>query len=63
MSRGAEALIAALDELAPAEQEEVVAELLRRVASSEHPAPADDELVAAADAVFQGYDRRENPES
>jgi hypothetical protein len=60
MSRGAEAIIAALDELPPAEREEVVAELLRRVALSEHAAPSDDELTAAADQVFKALDRREN---
>lgn len=60
MSRGAQAIIAALDELPPTEREEVVAELLRRVALSEHPAPSDDELTAAADHVFLALDRREN---
>ena len=60
MSRGAEAILAALDELSATEREEVVAELLRRVAVSEHAAPSDDELTAAADQVFQAFDRREN---
>ena len=59
MTPGAEALLAALDELSPSEREEVVSELLRRVALSEHGAPSDDELTAAADQVFQGFDRRE----
>lgn len=61
MTRGAEALLAALDELSPSEREEVVSELLRRVALSEHRAPSDDELTAAADQVFQAFDRREEP--
>jgi hypothetical protein len=60
MSRGAEAIIAAMDELPDREREEVVAELLRRVALSEHAAPSDEELTAAADQVFQATDRREN---
>jgi hypothetical protein len=60
MSRGARAIVSALDELPPAEREEVISELLRRVASSEHAGPSDDELTAAADQVFQVFDRREN---
>jgi hypothetical protein len=60
MSRGAEAIIAALDELPDGEREEVVAAILRRVALSEHVAPSDEELAAAADQVFQAFDRREN---
>jgi hypothetical protein len=63
MSRGAQAIIAALEELPPAEREEVVAELLRRVALSEHATPSDDELTAAADQVFQVLDRRERSSS
>ena len=59
MSRGAEAIIAALDNLPAPEREEVVSELLRRVALSDHGAPSDEELTAAADQVFQGLDRRE----
>jgi hypothetical protein len=60
MSRGAEALIAALDELPTPEREEVVTELLRRVALSDHGTPSDEEFTAAADQVFQTLDRREN---
>ena len=60
MSRGAEAIIAALDEAPDTQREEVVTELLRRVALSEHAAPSDEELTAAADQVFQAFDRREN---
>jgi hypothetical protein len=59
MSRGAEAVIAAFDGLPAPEREEVVAELLRRVAQSDHAAPSDEELIAAADQVFQALDRRE----
>ncbi len=60
MSRGAQAILAALDDLPATEREEVVSELLRRVALSQHIAPSDDELTAAADAVFEDLDRREN---
>jgi hypothetical protein len=59
MSHGAEALLAALEQLPPTEREEVIAEFLRRVAVSEHSAPSDDELTAAADQVFQVFDRSE----
>jgi hypothetical protein len=60
MSRGAQAILAALDDLPATEREEVVSELLRRVALGEHLPPSDDELTAAADAVFEDLDRREN---
>ena len=60
MSRDAQTILAALDELPPKEREEVVSELLRRVALSDHPTPSDDELTTAADAVFEHLDRREN---
>jgi hypothetical protein len=60
MSRGAQAILAALDDLPATEREEVVSELLRRVALSEHVAPSDDDLTAAANAVFEDLDRREN---
>ena len=61
MSRDTQAVLAAFDQLPAAEREEVVSELLRRVAHSDHKAPSDDELVAAADEVFQALDHRENP--
>jgi hypothetical protein len=60
MSRDAQAILAAFDQLPPAEREEVVSELLRRVAQSDHKSPSDDELVAAADEIFKDLDRREN---
>ncbi len=60
MSSGAQAILAALDDLPATEREEVVSELLRRVALSQHVAPSDDELTAAADAVFEDLERREN---
>ena len=60
MSRNAQAILAALDELPPKEREEVVSELLRRAALSDHPTPSDDEPTTAADAVFEDLDQREN---
>jgi hypothetical protein len=60
MSRGAQAILAALDDLPTTEREEVVSELLRRIALAEHVPPSDAELTAAADAVFEDLDRREN---
>ncbi len=62
MSQSAQAVLAAFDELAPAEREQVVSELLKRVALSEHGAVSDEEMVAAADQVFLALDRRENSE-
>lgn len=61
MSRAAAELIAAFDGLPPTDREEVLSELLRRVAQSEHQAPSDEELTAAADPVFQALDRAETP--
>jgi hypothetical protein len=63
MSRSAEAVIAAFDELPATEREAVVSELLRRVALSDHVAPSDDELTTAADQVFQALDQREKSDS
>lgn len=60
MSRSSEAVIAAFNKLPPAEREEVVAELVRRVALVDHEGLSDEGLVAAADDVFRGLDRQEN---
>jgi hypothetical protein len=49
-----------LDDLPATEREEVVSELLRRVALSQHAPPFDDDLTVAAEAVFGDLDRREN---
>lgn len=59
MSRSSEALIAAFEKLPLAEREEVVAELLRRVALADHEGPTNEDLVAAADDIFVALDRRE----
>jgi hypothetical protein len=42
----------------PAKQE-VLDEILRRAALEDHGLPADEELVAAADAAFRQLDREE----
>ena len=60
MSPAAETVLAAFDELPASERDEVLSELLRRVAFSEHEGPSNEELVSAADQVFQALDRREN---
>ena len=60
MSRDVDIILAELEELPASEREEVVSKFLRRVALSEHAAPSDDELIAAADQVFQDLDRHEN---
>jgi len=61
MSRAAAEVIAAFEGLPPTDREEVVSELLRRVAQSAHQAPSDEELTTAADQVFQAIDRAETP--
>jgi hypothetical protein len=59
MSEGAKGVLAAFEELSPAEREEVVIELLRRAALGPHDAPGDEDLVRAADEVFRQLDRGE----
>jgi len=59
MSRAAQALLEAFDQLPPVQREEVFRELLRRVAASDHESFTNDELVGAADAVFSAYDEEE----
>jgi hypothetical protein len=60
MSEGAKSVLEAFDALPEEAREEVLAELIRRVAQSDHDSPSDDELVSAADRVFSEYDRSEN---
>ena len=45
--------------LPDATKREVLAELLRLSRHLDYPAVSDDELLAAADEVFRGYDERE----
>ena len=60
MSEGAKSVLEAFDALPEEAREEVLTELIRRVAQSDHDSPSDDELVSAADRVFSEYDRSEN---
>ena len=47
------------DALPQPAREEVLMEMLRRSALQPHGLPNDDDLVAAADRLFQEFDRRE----
>ncbi len=60
MSPGAKRVLDSFDSLSGEEREEVFAELLRRVAHSDHGSPSDEELVAAANEVFLELDRSES---
>jgi hypothetical protein len=59
MTEAAKKLIDEFDALPESEPDKVLAELLRRVALSQHSAPDDSELLTAADQVFQELDRVE----
>jgi hypothetical protein len=52
-------LLKSFEALSETEQREVLEELLRRAAKLPHYFPSDDELVRAADQVFQELDRLE----
>jgi hypothetical protein len=52
-------LVADFERLPDAEKQEVLADILRISAHLPYAAPAEDELVAAADAIFREYDARE----
>jgi hypothetical protein len=56
-----EKLLAEVQALPDREREEVVAALLQRAKTDPHDLPDDADLVAAADALFQELDRREEP--
>ena len=47
------------DALPQPARQEVLAELLRRAAAEPHDLPTEDDLVAAADRLFQELDQRE----
>ena len=59
MTRGAQNVLDAFEQLPPDEREEVVRELLRRTAASMHESATDEELLHAADALFLELDQRE----
>jgi hypothetical protein len=52
MSPRAKSVLDAFDSLSGEEREELLSELLRRVAHSDHGSPSDEELVTAANDVF-----------
>lgn len=54
-----EKLVAEVEALPESQREEVIAALLRRARTEPHDLPTDDDLVAAADALFKDLDRRE----
>jgi hypothetical protein len=59
MTPTAEKLVAEFEALPEAQRQEVVAALLRRARTEAHDLPDDGDLVAAADAILQDLDRRE----
>ncbi len=59
MDPAAEKLVSQYDALPQAARQEVLAELLRRAVVEPHDLPTEDDLVAAADYLFQELDRRE----
>lgn len=62
MSDAAKKIIEAFDALQADDRQEVIRELLRRAAIVDLGFPLDEELVAAADDVFQDLDHREDRE-
>lgn len=54
-----EKLVAEVEALPERQRQEVIAALLQRAKTGPHDLPADADLVAAADALFQELDRRE----
>jgi hypothetical protein len=59
MTRATQQLLEQFESLPDEERSELVAELARRVALAPHDAPADEDLIAAADRLFVEIDRRE----
>ena len=61
MTQAAEKILDEFEALPDEARSEVVAELLRRVASLPHDSPDDADLIAAAEGLFLELDRREQP--
>ncbi|WP_020508559.1 hypothetical protein [Lamprocystis purpurea] len=59
MSTVARQLLQSFAALAEAERSEVLLELLRNTPATPYEAPSDQELIRAADDIFQEIDRRE----
>jgi metal-responsive CopG/Arc/MetJ family transcriptional regulator len=62
MTPATKKLLEEFDALSDRDRSELVAELARRVALAPHDLPNDDDLVAAADHLFNELDRREQSE-
>jgi len=59
MTQAVKRALETIDALPLADRQEVIAELIRRAAHSDHDSPTDGELVGLADQVFLGLDERE----
>jgi hypothetical protein len=59
MTKAAQDFLRSFKALPPADQHEVLVQLLREPIEANYEALSDDELVAAADRVFLEYDRAE----
>ncbi len=59
MTKAAQDFLRSFMALPPADQHDVLIQLLREPIEAIYEAPADDELAAAADIVFQEYDKAE----
>ena len=59
MTKAAQDFLRSFKALQPADQHDVLVQLLREPIEARYEAPSDDELVVAADLVFLEYDRAE----
>ena len=59
MTQTAKKFVGEFEALPEADREEVLAELLRRAAAAPHDLPDQEDMIAAADQVFQELDRRQ----
>ena len=59
MGDAARHLLQSFEALSETERSEVLEELLRRATELPYSFPSNDELIQAADHVFQDFDRRE----
>ena len=59
MTNAARQLIESFEALPEQEKHEVLSQLLRRLMQTPYESASDEELVGAADLIFQEYDRGE----
>lgn len=59
MTNAARQLIESFEALPEQEKHEVLGQLLRRLMEKPYESASDEELLGAADLIFQEYDRRE----